>query len=208
MEKKALIVFQKNAIPGKVKTRLAADVGDEYALEVYQLLVDYTYKTIERVAVDKFMYYSDFNPENPRDSFMGVEATVQEGRDLGTRMGHAFTDLFSQAYDKVVVIGTDCAELTLGILDEAFELLDQSEVVIGPAEDGGYYLLGMKRWIPELFVDIPWSTDQVLEKTKNILESMGVAYQLLCPLSDIDHLEDWNRIKDRFKHKVNYGQHG
>lgn len=197
MSPAALIIFQKNAVLGKVKTRLAASIGDEQAMEVYRWLTDYTHKIVKELKVDKFLFYSDYIPENPEGSLEGYQLEVQSGTDLGERMKNAFAHLFATGYSSVAVIGTDCPYLTGRELNSAFMALSQVDMVIGPAKDGGYYLLGMSKFIPEIFTNIPWSTSQVLELTLNSADNLNLDYEFLKILSDIDNLEDWDHFKAR-----------
>ncbi|MBA4301579.1 MAG: hypothetical protein C0433_15975 [Cyclobacterium sp.] len=197
MNRAALIIFQKNAVLGKVKTRLAASIGDEQALEVYRWLTDYTHEIVKKLEVDKFLFYSDYIPENPEGNLEGYQLEVQSGTNLGERMKNAFAHLFAKGYSSVAIIGTDCPDLTGRDLNSAFLALSQSDLVVGPAKDGGYYLLGMSKFIPEIFNNIPWSTSRVLELTLNLAEKLNLDYEFLQILSDIDNLEDWNQFNTR-----------
>ena len=143
MTKKLLIIFVKNAVKGKVKTRLAATIGDEKALEIYQILVQHTFDITIALPVNKAVFYSDFLQEDIWSPAF-YENFVQSGTDLGERMYQAFQQGFATGYEQVCIIGSDCYELTEQIIQQAFEKLELTDVVIGPAEDGGYYLLGMK----------------------------------------------------------------
>ncbi len=191
MSKNALIVFQKNAIPGKVKTRLAAGVGDQQAMKIYHWLTSKTFQSLSQVAVDAFVFYSDFVPNEPNEESKDGQQLVQNGANLGDRMRNAFELIFAKGYSKVVIIGTDCPEISPEILNEAFESLETVNLVLGPAKDGGYYLLGTNQHFPQLFDDIPWSTDQVLDLTKKKAEGLHLSFYCLKTLSDIDTLEDW-----------------
>jgi uncharacterized protein len=194
MNRSALIIFQKNAILGKVKTRLAASVGDEQALEVYQWLISYTHEMVKELKVDKYLFFSDNIPENLAGEEKCFDLEVQTGENLGERMRIAFERLFAKGYNNIVIIGTDCPELKLNDLNEAFVALSQADMVIGPAKDGGYYLLGMSSFIPEIFNDIPWSTSKVLELTLNKADSLKLDYEFLKTLSDIDTIKDWEHF--------------
>ena len=195
MKNSAIIIFQKNAELGKVKTRLAKDVGDQTALEIYGQLCAFTHEVCKQVPVEKHLYFSTFIPEikSPDSSYF---FHLQQGEGLGERMSNAFADLFQSDYKKILIIGTDCPEISPQLLEDAFSFLDKTEVVIGPAEDGGYYLLGMRRFFPQLFQNINWSTPEVVKQTKNRLESSKISYHLLPVHTDIDTLEDWKKIKD------------
>src|SRR5690606_31583700 len=114
---------------------------------------------------------------------------LQSGEGLGEKMSNAFEKLFGENFDRLIIIGTDCAQISSKIISKAFDELVESEVVIGPAEDGGYYLLGMRKFIPELFEGIPWSTDQVVTLTKEYLTHNEIAFTILPTLSDVDYEE-------------------
>ncbi|WP_057936444.1 TIGR04282 family arsenosugar biosynthesis glycosyltransferase [Algoriphagus resistens] len=196
--KEGIVIFQKNAQLGKVKTRLAATIGDQSAFEAYGLLVEYTHKVVSQNEAQKILFFSDHLESNLTKYPKNYRFELQSGPDLGKKMSNAFQQLFEQKFDRLVIIGTDCAEITSELISEAFEKLDKHEVVIGPADDGGYYLLGMRRFIPGLFEGIPWSTDRVTGLTKDYLTQNDIPFALLPTLSDVDVAEDWNRFKDKF----------
>jgi uncharacterized protein len=195
MNKAALIIFQKNAVLGKVKTRLAVAVGDQRALEIYQWLTAYTHEIVKELEVDKFIFYSDYIPDESSREFTGYQFELQSGNDLGDRMSNAFAHLFTKGYTSVVIIGTDCPSLKGNDLNEAFLKLSGADLVIGPAQDGGYYLLGMSMFLPEIFHDIPWSTSEVLSKTLDRAAKLNAEYGLLKIRADIDTPEDWETFK-------------
>lgn len=180
-----------------MKTRLSASVGDEKALSVYQKLLAITAEQSQKVEVRKEVWYSRHIPENDIWSEGDFTKKVQEGEDLGQRMSNAFRASFEEDVEKAVIIGSDCAELTSEIIEQAFEALDDSEFVVGPAEDGGYYLLGMRKYHPEIFEDIEWSTDSVLEKTLGKMNDFGGFIHQLQQLNDVDTNEDWKRVKNK-----------
>lgn len=189
--RQALLIFIKNPEKGKVKTRLAATVGDERALKIYRALLKYTRNLALEVASERYLFYSRFIEENDEWSGRQFHKKLQEGKDLGERMYRAF-EWTLERHGKAVIIGSDCATLTPAIVEEAFRRLDDHDCVIGPATDGGYYLLGLRETRPELFRDIPWSTDQVRSLTIERIEALGQTYFLLPELSDIDRAEDWD----------------
>jgi rSAM/selenodomain-associated transferase 1 len=197
MKKEVVLVFQKNAIVGKVKTRLAAGMGELRALEIYGHLIQLTYSALEDVPVSIWTYFSDFIPEVVTAPI--EKSFVQEGQDLGERMAHAFARSFEAGMDKVVLIGTDCPTLLSQHLNEAFEALNKSDLVLGPATDGGYYLIGMTRRSDYLFEGITWSTSQVLSATVNVASQHGLTTTLLQELDDIDTQEDWERYSSQIK---------
>jgi uncharacterized protein len=185
-----LVVFVKNRVKGKVKTRLAKSIGNEKALQVYEELIGITVKVSSGLDCRKQVWYSDGIEEEDsfeRDIF---EKYAQEGEGLGMRMKRAIARGFDEGFEKVVIIGSDCPEITPEILEMAFQILDSKDAVIGPSEDGGYYLLGLNKFIPQVFLGIDWSTSGVLEQTIGIIEGLNFAYSLLPELNDIDTLED------------------
>jgi len=197
MKKEVVLVFQKNEVFGRVKTRLASGMGDLRALEIYRYLVQSTYSVLEDVSAPVWTYYSDFIPEtiNPPIAI----SFVQEGHDLGERMANAFARSFESGMEKVVLIGTDCPTLQSQHLNQAFEALTHSDLVLGPATDGGYYLIGMKRKADYLFEGISWSTAEVLSQTLAVASANGLDFTLLDELSDIDTQEDWERYRSQIE---------
>lgn len=189
MTNSCLIIFTRNPVYGKVKTRLAASVGNDVALKVYQFLVEHTAQVTYGLGAVRAIYYSDTVVST--DVWDQADCKVlQEGVGLGERMSNAFRDVVSGGLEKAIIIGTDCYELTRDIIDYGFAQLDQYDVVVGPALDGGYYLLGMKEHHPELFDGIAWSTDSVLQETLSRCDNLSLRYFLLPDLSDIDEEKD------------------
>jgi rSAM/selenodomain-associated transferase 1 len=191
MKKEVVLVFQKNEVLGKVKTRLAAGVGEEQALNIYIQLLAKTYLVLRDISVSITTYFSEFIPEKP--TYPAGNRMVQVGQDLGERMKNAFAENFELGIEKVVLIGTDCPSLEGKHIIQAFEALDQSDLVLGPAKDGGYYLIGMKRRADFLFEGITWSSELVLSQTLALAAEQGLQTILLPVLEDIDTLEDWER---------------
>jgi rSAM/selenodomain-associated transferase 1 len=201
--KQALLIFVKNPIKGKVKTRLAANIGDISALEIYVKLLKHTQKCTHLLNADKTVFYSDFIENDERWSSDVYYKKVQKGNSLGERMENAFEYAFSQGSERVVIIGSDCFEISSEIIDNAFAQLEHCDVVLGPAFDGGYYLLGTKSLIKELFWDISWSTDQVLIQTLTKCATLGLKTITLEELSDIDNEADLERTGYKFKRQYN-----
>ncbi len=197
-EQQAIIIFVREPVWGKVKTRLAAAIGEPGALKVYKLLLEHTRQLVKDAAAAVFVYYADEVVEN--DIWEGgiFIKQQQRGSDLGKRMKHAFSDVLSFGYQKAVIIGSDCYELTKNIIEQAFLQLDEYDTVIGPAADGGYYLLGMKKIVPAIFENIAWSTDTVKDETVKILRGNNYSFSLLKQLTDIDEEKDLPQaIKDQ-----------
>ena len=149
--KKALIIFVRHPERGKVKTRLAASMGEEKALSVYIELLTHTHAISLGVNADKFVFYSDKIQQGDMWDAPEFTKRLQVNDDLGGKIKAAFFTLFKEGYQQAVIIGSDCLELSTAIVERAFELLEKNEVVIGPANDGGYYLLGMKKLLPFVF---------------------------------------------------------
>lgn len=185
-----ILVFLKPFESGNVKTRLAASVGDKLALDVYRHLVHYTMVQLERLGneVDVVLCYSRAAaPELIYGS--DHHYIIQQGHDLGSRMQHAM-EWAHQKYARKLIIGTDCFELTTEIVRQACMMLHKKDVVIGPAVDGGYYLIGMKEIHSGVFKDIPWSSTQTYAATIRQLDELGLDWAPLKKLSDIDNKED------------------
>ena len=151
MQQDLLIIFTRNPELGKVKTRLAADVGDQAALEIYLFLLERTRKITQGLKQIKQVHYSD--KINPTDLWPNhiYDKRIQVEGDLGCKMRSAFEEGFEEGYKRIVIIGSDLYDLTQEDIELAFERLKTTEVVLGPAQDGGYYLLGLTRMIPDLF---------------------------------------------------------
>lgn len=183
----------KNPLPGKVKTRLAATLGDEAALAAYLLLLQYTHDTVAGCAAQKLVCYSDEIESADLWENHLFGKTVQRGADLGVRMENAFAGAFASGAERVVIIGSDCAELKTEHLEQAFEALHSHDLVLGPAEDGGYYLLGLSRMVADVFRNKEWSTDRVAAETLRDAERLGLSVFMLPVLCDIDTEEDWRK---------------
>lgn len=193
----ALIIFIKNPVLGKVKTRLAKSIGDQKALDIYQHLIKITQTVSLQSTCNRYLFYSDFvdRTDNwPENKFL---KHLQIGDDLGQRMQHAFEFVFKLGHSKALIIGSDCPTITAQHLQEAETSLDKNEVAFGPSEDGGYYLLGMKKLIPQLFENQPWSTNVILPNAIDELNKLQLSHHLLPVLNDIDTLEDWEQYKSK-----------
>ncbi|HVV02674.1 MAG TPA: TIGR04282 family arsenosugar biosynthesis glycosyltransferase [Puia sp.] len=183
-----LIIFAKNPGYGKVKTRLAATIGHARALEVYRVLLAHTAEITRKVDASQIVFYAGLVEQH--DAWDGhARKSVQQGGNLGERMANAFQEVL-QEQRQAVIIGTDCPELDAQTINQAFSCLASNDVVIGPAADGGYYLLGMKMFHPWLFTDIPWSTPTVFEDTVRRCRQHEVRHHLLPVLHDVDEEKD------------------
>lgn len=191
----AILIFAKSLIYGKVKTRLAATVGNDVAFSVYKNLLQYTKEITEKINADKIVFYSDNIEEQDIWISNIFKKKLQSGNHLGERMQDAFHNAFENKYEEVLIIGTDCFELTSPIIEMAFSQLKHHDIVIGPATDGGYYLLGMKSLYPLLFQNIEWSTNTVLKKTIAACNQLSLTYYLLPQLNDVDEEKDLKRVQ-------------
>lgn len=194
MKENHLIIFVKNPVLGKVKTRLADGIGDEKALEIYLQLLELTRKVAEQVNCTRHVFYSDEIENDAWDSDK-FNKHVQEGHDLGERMTNAFEKVFALGAKQAVIIGSDCPQLTAEIVNDSFEILSEKDLAIGPAKDGGYYLLGMKKVYPFLFEKKQWSTDTVFEDTVVDLMENRLSYGRLETLSDLDNIYDLHLLE-------------
>lgn len=186
--KKALIIFARHPELGTCKTRLAKTIGDENALNIYNILLQHTAKVSARVTANRYVFYADQIKSNDIWDDTCFRKKKQQGIDLGARMHNAFSELFQNNYKKVVIIGSDLLDLSQEHINDAFEKLNAHDVVIGPAQDGGYYLLGMNNLQSSIFENKAWSTNTVLEETLKNLKNKSV--YLLEELNDIDTFED------------------
>lgn len=184
------LIFVKHPVPGRVKTRLGATLGHDTAVAIYQELLTYTCRLTQPLSADKAVWYGNDYPETDLWSEAGYKRFPQTGRDLGFRMQEAFEWGFSRGYKKIQIIGSDCATLTTEILEQGLEVLEESDFVVGPAEDGGYYLIGMNAPFYRIFKNKEWSTESVLPETIRDLREGEKMYQFLPTLSDIDHEAD------------------
>lgn len=184
------MIFVKNPFHGKVKTRLAKTIGKKKALAIYNELLEYTRNSTMGADCHKVVFYSEFVDKNDIWDENTFHKEVQLGRDLGERMKNAFATMLGHGFNKVVIIGSDCPEICSALIDNAFGMLDYTDVVIGPATDGGYYLLGLKQMHDALFEKKSWSTSHLLNETIGELKTRSIAFSLLPELSDVDEEKD------------------
>jgi rSAM/selenodomain-associated transferase 1 len=196
--KKALILFAKRPVSGRVKTRLSPPLTLDEAAALYRcMLEDILAKTAPLVGMDRHIFYEP-DPEAAA-YFAGIAprtpAAPQRGADLGERMANAFADLFSAGYGEIAIIGTDLPDLPLAFIEESFRRLaeEADDAVYGPSEDGGYYLLAMRELHQELFRDIPWSSGEVLERSMERGQQAGLGISLLPEWHDVDTAADLER---------------
>ncbi len=188
MNKDLLLIFTRNPELGKVKTRLAAKVGDMAALDIYKFLLGHTRDITKNIRCTKHVYYTECIWENDLWDTALYGKRKQQGNDLGECMQHAFEAGFHEGFKNIIIIGSDMYDLNSDEIEDAFQKLRNNDFVIGPAEDGGYYLLGMKQLEPVLFSNKKWGKDTVLEDTLANLE--GKKLYVLAVKNDVDYFED------------------
>ncbi len=195
--KDLLLIFTRNPKLGQCKTRLAETVGDETALDIYKFLLRHTVSITENLNAAKQVWYSEEIWEDDIWDGTFYDKRLQKGADLGIRMANAFQEGFASGYERICVIGSDMFDLKQNDFENAFAQLKDNDFVIGPAEDGGYYLLGMKTFKSELFRDKKWGSETVLEDTLEHLKDEKLS--ILEERNDVDVYED---IKDKkaFRH--------
>ncbi|MEE3718350.1 TIGR04283 family arsenosugar biosynthesis glycosyltransferase [Tumidithrix elongata RA019] len=202
--RECLIVFARYPEIGKVKTRLIPALGAEAATSLYKEMAEHTLEQARtlrqnRESLSIQVWFTGGN-ETQMQAWLGNDLAyhIQIEGDLGDRMAHALQSAIAQGYQSVAIVGTDCPELDAKILDRGFRELQEQELVLGPAKDGGYYLIGLQRFVPELFAEIPWSTSEVFQRTVEIAERLGLTRFDLPSLSDIDTKADvaiWECVK-------------
>lgn len=181
---KQLIILAKNPVLGKAKTRLAATVGNKIALNVYAYLLEHTNAIAQKSGVPVHVFFTDELEEG--EIWGGFQQHLQKGYSLGDRMYNSLLQVGTPA----VIIGTDCFDLSEKIIQQAFIALENHDVVIGPAEDGGYYLIGMNTPQAQLFKNKKWSTDSVFIDTIEDIKTSGLTHFILPTLTDIDTEEN------------------
>lgn len=209
-KKSLLIVFVKNLIVGNVKSRLALTIGYNNALEIYKNLLNKTHQVAIEIPFDKQVAYSSSMEKNDIWEATFFNKTIQHGEDIGERMYNAFCKAFADGYENVILIGSDIINLRSEIVIDAFDQLQQSDLVIGPAVDGGYYLIGLKRPMKQLFENKEWSTNKVFIQTLKSSLEMDLKISLEPELADFDriedykflHAEDWDKYKQIIKKDV------
>ncbi len=197
--KNAILVFLKHPKPGRVKTRLAATTSPEKAAQIYRRLVREVFARLPEGPEVIVM----FDPPEERDAVAGwilemrpslaprLQFVAQQGPGLGERLTHAFARAFAAGFEKVAAIGTDCIDMTSQHFDAVWHGLENHDCVLGPANDGGYYLIGLKAMHAAVFEGIAWSTATVYQQTLHQLAGAGLSLHELPVLSDIDDEKDW-----------------
>jgi hypothetical protein len=190
-----LIIFTRYPEPGKTKTRLIPALGPEGAADLHRRMSEHTLAWARKLkntsAVSLEVRYEGGDEHRFRQWLGSDIPFFHQGKgDLGARMARAFREAFSIGMGRIIIVGTDCPGLREGLVQEAFAALHHNDIVLGPAKDGGYYLIGLWRVIPQLFGKIPWGTGEVLRRTLQIADDMKLRVFLLEPLGDVDHPED------------------
>ncbi|MEA5600959.1 TIGR04282 family arsenosugar biosynthesis glycosyltransferase [Nostoc sp. UHCC 0252] len=193
--KQRLIIFTRYPEPGKTKTRLIPALGTVGAANLQREMTEHTIFQVQElqkvIDITVEVRFSGGDLQLMQD-WLGSDLVYQsqgEG-DLGSRMARSLFDAFQSGAENVIIIGTDCPGVNAQILTAAFEKLHAFDLVLGPAIDGGYYLIGLRQLIPELFVNIEWGTAQVFQKTVEIAQKLHLSYVNLLPLADVDRPED------------------
>ncbi|MBA2252179.1 MAG: TIGR04282 family arsenosugar biosynthesis glycosyltransferase [Nitrospirales bacterium] len=199
----ALVLFAKAPVPGQVKTRLCPPLTDDEAASLHGSFVLDALERSAQAAIrgvakhaPRFDRFVACSPSSEHVFFKileernGVRLIDQMGDDLGGRMEHALAEMFRIGYQRSVIVGTDLPALPASVYDDAFGLLAQHDLVLGPSLDGGYYLIGLSRTAPEIFRQIPWSTPDVLTLTQTKAHALGLKVALLEPQRDVDTVDD------------------
>jgi hypothetical protein len=202
MNRTALILFARHPEPGRVKTRLAKHMGDQAACDLYEKLLRLSLGVLgdfRRLAPRTDVFVA-ITPAESLSAFRDRFATpwtltAQEGRHLGERMASAFLDLFRRGYDRVLLVGSDLPDLSAQGLQSAFRALDDADAVVGPAQDGGFYAVGLRRPCPKAFQDPQWGTPDVFERTLAALKAEGLSIRLLPVRRDVDRPEDLSALQ-------------
>ena len=197
-----LIIFTRYPEAGKAKTRLIPALGAEGAATLQRQMTEYVIG-ISREAINQVsgtisieVHFAGGN-QQLMAKWLGNDIIyrLQSEGDIGLRMSFAFQTAFNQQNNRIVIIGSDCPQLNSQLIIQAFDALSQNDLVLGPATDGGYYLIGLRRFIPELFTGISWSTSEVLQQTIDIAKNLNLAVDYLETLSDVDRPEDLYVVK-------------
>jgi rSAM/selenodomain-associated transferase 1 len=198
VRKELLIIFVKAPRPGAVKTRLARAIGAVEACRAYSLLTERVLLNLQELETVQIRFSPDEAAKEIKHWIKpGWQHQPQHSGDLGQRLQLAFEESFRAGYSKVAIIGSDCPDVTSHDVQTAWSALDNCDVVLGPAADGGYWLIALKQALPILFEGIAWSTDSVLVETVHRAKGNGLKVELLRQLRDIDSESDWLAVRDR-----------
>ncbi len=202
--KNAVIIFTRYPEFGKVKTRLAASVGNESAYNIHKLLAEHTIRECLKLDENEytlFVFYLNEGEEKLWRDWLDIRFLIysQLGADLGEKMANAFESVFTLGFEKIILIGTDIPDISETILTKSFKVLDKNEIVIGPSKDGGYYLIGMNKYFNKVFEGINWGNDSVFKNTIEKIELNNLNFETIDKLNDIDVIEDLLNWYDKNK---------
>jgi rSAM/selenodomain-associated transferase 1 len=200
MSKALLIVFVKNIVLGKVKTRLAKTIGNNGAFNVYKQLFNITQSQTINLDIDRHIYFSDMTIKTawPNDVKF-----VQKGENIGIRMENAFKKGFELGYNHIILIGSDLPDISEKIIKQGFKNLRKTDFIFGPAEDGGYYLVGMKTLLSGVFHNKPWSKPNLMQTTHKFIINNNRSIDYLEKMNDIDTIDDLNKSSLHSVYKTN-----
>lgn len=196
MSKRRLLIFLKYPTPGQVKTRLASALGDAAAADVYRTCVESTLRAMQGFRQEAVLWVAQAEALEACRHWLGPEWNIQpqQGDVLGERLIHATAQAFAQAAGPVVAIGTDSPWLSAQTVEDAFRSLKRNDVVLGPSQDGGYYLIGLSRNLPGVFENITWSTADVYQQTLANALRLGLSVESLAMGYDVDTIADLDRF--------------
>jgi hypothetical protein len=194
--KETLIIFTRYPEAGKTKTRLISALGEEGAAQLQKKLTEHTLKEVSQLPVNLRIYFAGGNQKLMSD-WLGnrYQYYPQSSGDLGQRLLAALKESFTQQIERIVIIGIDCPDLNADLIDHAFQKLKENDLVLGKAEDGGYYLIGLDGFYPQLFQGIDWGSNLVLQQTVAVAETLGLSISYLPILNDIDTPEDLETVQ-------------
>ncbi len=201
-----VITFCKYPTETKVKTRIAETLGNKFAASIYKIFAEHTFRELLKTeTVVPYLFFTEKNDKEKIEKWSGNKfiLELQEGNDLGNRMYNAFKKVINKGSKKTIVIGTDIPDMSSNIIRNAMYALDNSDVVIGPSNDGGYYLLGMKKLYKNLFSGIEWSSESVLSLTLKKINTLNLSYTMLPELIDVDTEDDLKIWLDKDSAKKN-----
>jgi rSAM/selenodomain-associated transferase 1 len=200
----AIVIMAREPVPGNVKTRLVPPLNPNIAAKLYNAFLLDKIEQVRRIQeVDHFIAFTPSKSKSffKKMSYPGFSLIPQNGSDLGERLDNVSAYLFKDGYKKVVITDSDSPNLPIKFIIESLDILDDSDIVLGPTVDGGYYLIGLKDRIPAIFQDIPWSTSKVAAITIEKATRQGKKISKLKEWYDVDTIEDINRLKDDLKLK-------
>ncbi len=196
-----LIIFTRFPEAGKTKTRLISTLGPEGAAQFQKEMTEATLKTVNGLKNTSIEIRFEGGDKGLIKNWLGKQFSIepQGPGDLGKKMERAFEESFDEGKNRIIIIGTDCPSITPEIIQNAFMALNDNDLALGPAKDGGYYLIGLRNKVPQLFQDIRWGTEEVFQKTFDVAKKLGLGIYLAETLSDIDRPEDLHVLKNCFR---------